>query len=253
MELLNKNRLIERVDVVDSTNSYLKNLVYDKRPEEGSMVIAKFQSAGRGQMGNGWSSEVDKNILMSLVIYPDGLLANEQFIISRMASLAVKNCLDQFVDDIRIKWPNDIFWKDKKIAGMLIENDVQGKYIQNSVIGIGININQQGFPEDLPNPVSLWQITGTDNDIDNIADIFVREFFLLYREFQDGKTTQIEDEYMLDLYRVNDYYWFKDEGGSFKAKIKEVMPSGHLVLETMDEGDLRQYAFKEVSFIDSEE
>ena len=173
--------------------------------------------------------------------------------ISRMASLAVKNCLDQFVDDIRIKWPNDIFWKDKKIAGMLIENDVQGKYIQNSVIGIGININQQGFPEDLPNPVSLWQITGTDNDIDNIADIFVREFFLLYREFQDGKTTQIEDEYMLDLYRVNDYYWFKDEGGSFKAKIKEVMPSGHLVLETMDEGDLRQYAFKEVSFIDSEE
>ena len=253
MELLNKNRLIERVEVVDSTNSYLKKLVYDQRPEEGSMVIAEFQSAGRGQMGNGWSSEVGKNLLLSIVIYPDGLLANEQFIISRMASLAVKNCLDQFVDDIRIKWPNDIFWKDKKIAGMLIENDVQGKYIQNSVIGIGININQQGFPEDLPNPVSLWQITGTDNDIDNIADIFVREFFLLYREFQDGKTTQIEDEYMLDLYRVNDYYWFKDEGGSFKAKIKEVMPSGHLVLETMDEGDLRQYAFKEVSFIDSEE
>ncbi len=253
MELLSKNRLIERVEVVDSTNSYLKKLVYDQRPEEGSMVIAEFQSAGRGQMGNGWSSEVGKNLLLSIVIYPDGLLANEQFIISRMASLAVKNCLDQFVDDIRIKWPNDIFWKDKKIAGMLIENDVQGKYIQNSVIGIGININQQGFPEDLPNPVSLWQITGTDNDIDNIADIFVREFFLLYREFQDGKTTQIEDEYMLDLYRVNDYYWFKDEGGSFKAKIKEVMPSGHLVLETMDEGDLRQYAFKEVSFIDSEE
>ena len=253
MELLSKNRLIERVEVVDSTNSYLKKLVYDQRPEEGSMVIAEFQSAGRGQMGNGWSSEVGKNLLLSIVIYPDGLLANEQFIISRMASLAVKNCLDQFVDDIRIKWPNDIYWKDKKIAGMLIENDVQGRYIQNSVIGIGININQQGFPEDLPNPVSLRQITGTDNDIDNIADIFVREFFLLYREFQDGKTTQIEDEYMLDLYRVNDYYWFKDEGGSFKAKIKEVMPSGHLVLETMDEGDLRQYAFKEVSFIDSEE
>ena len=157
------------------------------------------------------------------------------------------------MDDIRIKWPNDIFWKDKKIAGMLIENDVQGKYIQNSIIGIGININQQGFSEDLPNPVSLRQITGTDNDIDNIADIFVREFFLLYREFQDGMSTQIEDEYMLDLYRVNDYYWFEDKDGSFKAKIKEVMPSGHLVLETMDEGDLRQYAFKEVSFIDSEE
>ena len=253
MELLSENRLIIRVKVVDSTNNYLKKLVHDEHPEEGSMVITEFQSAGRGQMGNGWASEAGKNLLLSLLIYPDNLLANEQFIISRMASLAVKNCLDQFVDDICIKWPNDIYWKDKKIAGMLIENDVQGRYIQNSVIGIGININQPSFPEDLPNPVSLRQITGTENDIDNIADIFVREFFLLYREFQDGKTTQIEDEYMLDLYRVNDYYWFKDEGGSFKAKVKEVMPSGHLVLETMDEGDLRQYAFKEVSFIDSEE
>lgn len=253
MEHLSKNRLIIKLKEVDSTNSYLKNLVHDQNPEEGSMVIAEFQSDGRGQMGNGWDSEAGKNLLLSLLIYPANLLANEQFIISRIASLAVKNCLDQFVDDIRIKWPNDIYWKDKKIAGMLIENDVQGKYIQNSVIGIGININQQSFPAELPNPISLWQITGIDNDIDNISDIFVREFFLLYREFQNGMTTQIEDEYMLDLYRINDYYWFKDDGGSFRARIKEVMPSGHLVLKTMEDGDLRQYAFKEVSFIDSEE
>ena len=253
MELLSKDRLVVKLNEVDSTNNYLKKLLHEQHPEEGSVVIADSQTAGRGQMGNGWESESCKNLLLSLLIYPQNLQANEQFIISRMASLAVKNCLDQFVDDIRIKWPNDIFWKDKKIAGMLIENDVQGKYIQNSVIGIGININQQSFPDDLPNPISLKQITGIDNDINNIVDIFVREFFLIYREFQDGKTTQIDDEYMLDLYRVNDYYWFKDEKGSFKAIIKEVMPSGHLVLETMDEGDLRQYAFKEVSFIDSEE
>jgi BirA family biotin operon repressor/biotin-[acetyl-CoA-carboxylase] ligase len=203
-------------------------------------------------MGNGWVSESGRNLLLSLLIYPEKLLANEQFIISRIASLAVKNCLDQFVDDIRIKWPNDIYWKDKKIAGMLIENDVQGRYIQNSVIGIGININQLNFPDDLPNPISLKQITGIDSDINNIADIFVREFFLLYREFQDGKTNQIEDEYMLDLYRINEYNWFKDENSSFRAIIKEVLPSGHLVLETMNEGELRQYAFKEVSFIDLE-
>lgn len=253
MELLSEDRLILRIDKVDSTNSYLKKLVYEEQPVEGSMVIAEYQTAGRGQMGNGWWSETGKNLLLSLLIYPGNLQANEQFIISRIASLAVKNCLDQFVDDIRIKWPNDIYWKDKKIAGMLIENDVQGRYIQNSVIGIGININQQSFPEDLPNPVSLWQITGIDNSIDNIAEIFVREFFLIYREFQHGNTTQIEDEYMLDLYRVNDYYWFRDEEGSLRAKIKEVMPSGHLVLETINDGELRQYAFKEVSFIDAEE
>lgn len=252
MELLSENRLIVKLEEVDSTNNYLKRLVNEQHPEEGSMVITDYQTEGRGQMGNAWASEAGKNLLLSILIYPDNLMANEQFIISRIASLAVKNCLDQFVDDIRIKWPNDIYWEDKKIAGMLIENDVQGKYIQNSVIGIGININQQSFPEKLPNPISLRKITGIDNDINTIADIFVREFFMLYREFQDGKTTQIEDEYMLDLYRTSDYYWFKDEGGSFKAMIKEVMPSGHLVLETMNEGELRQYAFKEVSFIDSE-
>lgn len=252
MELLSKDRLIIKLDEVDSTNNYLKNIVHEQHPEEGSVVIADFQAAGRGQMGNGWVSDKGKNLLLSLLIYPGNLLANEQFIISRIASLAVKNCLDQFVDDIRIKWPNDIYWKDKKIAGMLIENDVQGRYIQNSIIGIGININQDEFPEDLPNPVSLKQITGIDNDLSNIADIFVREFFHIYREYQDGKSVQIEDEYMLDLYRINDYYWFSDKNGSFKAKISEVMPTGHLVLETMNEGELRQYAFKEVSFIDSE-
>jgi BirA family biotin operon repressor/biotin-[acetyl-CoA-carboxylase] ligase len=252
MELLSKNRLIVKLEEIDSTNNYLKKLLHEQHPDEGSIVFTDFQFAGRGQMGNGWVSESGRNLLLSLLIYPEKLLANEQFIISRIASLAVKNCLDQFVDDIRIKWPNDIYWKDKKIAGMLIENDVQGRYIQNSVIGIGININQLNFPDDLPNPISLKQITGIDSDINNIADIFVREFFLLYREFQDGKTTQIEDEYMLDLYRINEYNWFKDENSSFRAIIKEVLPSGHLVLETMNEGELRQYAFKEVSFIDLE-
>lgn len=252
MEHLSKERIVMRLKEVDSTNNYLKNLILDRSPEEGSLVIADFQTAGRGQMGNGWFSDSGKNLLLSMVVYPEMLPANEQFIISRIASLAVKNCLDQFVDDIRIKWPNDIYWRDKKIGGILIENSVQGRYIKNSVIGLGLNINQQNFPEDLPNPVSLKEITGIDSDIDNIADIFVREFFMLYREFQQGKISQIEDEYLLDLYRINDYYWYRDENGSFKAKIEGVMPSGHLILKTMDEGELRYYAFKEVSFINSE-
>lgn len=201
-------------------------------------------------MGNGWNAEKGKNLLFSLLIYPDNVLANEQFIISRIASLAVKNTLDQFTDDIRIKWPNDIYWKDKKIAGMLIENDIRGRNIVNSVIGIGININQEVFPDELPNPVSLKQITGSEQDRDYILDIFTREFFLLYREFQDGDIRAIEDEYMLDLYRINDYYWFEDNDGRFKAKIKEVQPSGHLVLETLEGGEKRVYAFKEVAFVD---
>lgn len=250
MEQLSDKRLIIRLEELDSTNNYMKSLVREQHIEEGSMTITDFQLGGRGQMGYGWYSERGKNLLFSLLIYPENVLANEQFIISRIASLAVKNTLDQFADDIRIKWPNDIFWKDKKIAGILIENDIQGKYITNSVIGIGININQEIFSEELPNPVSLKQITGSEQDRDYILDIFVREFFLVYRDFQKGDIRVIEDEYMLDLYRVNDFYWFYDIDGRFQAKIKEVLPSGHLVLKTLEGGEERVYAFKEVSFTD---
>ena len=250
MEQLSDERKIIRVDEVESTNLYLRQLVREEHPEEGSVVIADYQTGGRGQMGNSWFSAKGENLLFSLLIYPRGVQANEQFIISRIASLAVKNTLDQFTDDIRIKWPNDIYWKDKKIAGMLIENDIQGKEIENAVIGIGINLNQQVFPIGLPNPVSLRQITGVEHQRDHILDLFMREFFLLYREFQNEGTTTIVDEYMLDLYRVNDYYWFEDTNGRFRAIIEDVLPSGHLVLRTLENDEERRYAFKEVAFVD---
>ncbi len=249
MDLLSKNRIVLRLEETDSTNNQLKQLLKDN-PEEGSVVIADYQSVGRGQMGNGWHSEKGKNLLFSILLYPENLPANEQFIISRIASLAVKNMLDQFTNDIRIKWPNDIYWKEKKICGMLIENDIQGKNILNSIIGIGININQEEFPDDLPNPVSLLQITGSVHDRDYLFDIFIREFFLIYREFQNGNISSIEDEYMLDLYRVNEYHWYKDETGIFKAKIDTVLPSGYLILKTFETDEERKYAFKEVSFVE---
>lgn len=249
MEYLSNNRQILKFEEIESTNSYMKKLVREERPEEGSLVIADFQTVGRGQMGNSWFSSKGENLLFSLLIYPKTVKANEQFIISRIASLAIKNTLDQFTDDIRIKWPNDIYWKDKKIAGILIENDLDGDRIDNSVIGIGININQEMFPLELPNPVSLRQITTSQHDKEYLLDIFMREFFLLYREMQNKGVTTIEDEYMLDLYRVNDYYWFEDSTGRFQAKIDNVLPSGHLVLKMFDTKEERKYAFKEVAFV----
>lgn len=249
MEKLSNERRIIRLEETDSTNRYLKQLVREERPEEGSLVIADYQTEGRGQMGNSWYSGRGDNLLFSLLIYPRQLPANESFILSRVTSLALKNLLDYFTDDIRIKWPNDIYWKDKKIAGILIENDIQGKEIDNTVIGIGLNVNQQIFPVDLANPVSLRQITGIQHNREHLLELFMREFFLLYRDLQEGLKMDIEDEYMLDLYRVNDYYWFEDSKGRFKAKIETVLSSGHLVLRTLDSDEERRYAFKEVSFM----
>lgn len=253
MDQLSKNRRIVRLEETESTNQYLKQLIREGNLEEGSMVITEFQSSGRGQMGNSWVSSKGMNLLFSFVIYPKGLQANEQFIISRITSLAVKNTLDRFTDDIRIKWPNDIYWKENKIAGILIENDLQDKQITNCVIGIGINVNQEQFPADLPNPVSLRGVTGSVQDKEYILDIFQREFFLLYRDFQRGDIRAIEDEYMLDLYRANGYYWYEDKNGRFLAEIEDVLPSGHLVLKTMETDEERRYAFKEVAFIDPPE
>ena len=118
------------------------------------------------------------------------------------------------------------------------------------MIGVGININEQSFPSGLLNPVSLLQITGSVHDRDYILNIFQREFFLLYRDFQQGEVKAIEDEYMLDLYRVNGYYWYEDKNGRFMAEIDDVLPSGHLVLRIMDTNEERKYAFKEVAFVE---
>lgn len=249
MEQLSNDRQIIRLEETESTNSYLRDLLKSQHLEEGSVVVADFQTAGRGQVGNSWYSDKGDNLLFSLLIYPTGIPANEQFIISRMVSLAIKNTLDQFADDIRIKWPNDIYWKERKIAGILIENSLQGKIIENSIIGIGLNLNQQIFPVELPNPVSLRQITATEQDKNYILDLLLKEFFLLYRSLQRGEKQVIEDEYMLDLYRANGYYWYEDANGRFQAEIDNVLPSGHLVLRTLDTNEERIYAFKEVQFI----
>lgn len=249
MEQLSNGRQIIRLEETESTNSYLRDLLKSQHLEEGSVVVADFQTAGRGQVGNSWYSDKGDNLLFSLLIYPTGIPANEQFIISRMVSLAIKNTLDQFADDIRIKWPNDIYWKERKIAGILIENSLQGKIIENSIIGIGLNLNQQIFPAELPNPVSLRQITATEQDKNYILDLLLKEFFLLYRSLQQGEKQVIEDEYMLDLYRANGYYWYEDANGRFQAEIDNVLPSGHLVLRTLDTNEERIYAFKEVQFI----
>ena len=169
-------RLI-RLREVNSTNAYIQSLSRDERLPEGSVVWADFQTAGRGQIGNVWESENGKNLTFSIVFYPSFLLAKHQFLISQIASLSVKETLDEFISGITVKWPNDVYWNDKKICGMLIENDLAGQYIYSSVIGIGININQAVFRGDAPNPVSLYQILGREVDIVDFLHRFLGHIY----------------------------------------------------------------------------
>ncbi|MGI6572279.1 MAG: biotin--[acetyl-CoA-carboxylase] ligase [Fermentimonas sp.] len=253
MEFLSNDYNVVWLGEVDSTNNYLKEWFRREPLEEGTTVVANYQVRGRGQRGNGWSSEKGKNLLFSLLLYPKGIKANEQFILSCIASLAVKRVLDRFIGDVCIKWPNDIYWKEEKIAGMLIENELLGGVITHSVVGIGINVNQRKFPTELPNPVSLWQITGMKHDRTQLLEAFLREFFAIYGRLREGLQEKlyntIATAYMASLYRADGYHWYEDHNGRFQAAIQEVMPSGHLVLKTLDEGETRRYAFKEVAYV----
>jgi BirA family biotin operon repressor/biotin-[acetyl-CoA-carboxylase] ligase len=240
--------MIIRLDEIDSTNNYLKQLSREQPLAEGTVVIAEFQTGGRGQQGNSWFSSKGDNLLFSLLLLPMNLPANEMFVISCITSLAIEKALSHFVDNICIKWPNDIYWNDKKMGGILIENNLQEGSVKSAVIGIGLNINEKSFPDNLPNPVSLRQITKTEYDKMKIFDIFLHNFFALYHQLKRGEKFEIKEEYMQKLYRSNGYFWFEDNNGKFSAKIVDVLSSGHLILKTKEKEE-KKYAFKEVQFL----
>lgn len=235
-------RLAETV----STNNYLRGLLKERPLPEGSLVVTDFQTAGRGQAGNSWESEAGKNLTFSIVIYPEIIAANEQFLISQITALSVKETLSEYTEHIRVKWPNDIYWNDRKLCGMLIENDLAGHTIHCSICGIGMNINQKEFFSDAPNPVSLTQITKQEYDLNEVLTRFRHHFYRLYLELLQGKTESIRRQYRNLLYRGEGFHCYKDENGTFEAEIKDIAPTGHLILRLRD-GETRRYAFKEVS------
>jgi len=231
-----------------STNNDMKDLLAERLLAEGSIIVAEYQTGGRGQLGNVWESEAGRNLLFSIVLYPDCIQANQQFIISQVTALSVCRTLSEYIDNVKVKWPNDIYWKDKKICGMLIENDLMGSVISKSIIGIGLNINQEIFTGDAPNPISLKQITGQTYNLDDMLHSFRRHFYSMYLHLLQEKADDIRNEYRTMLYRGEGVFTYKDAEGEFKAAIADIEPMGHLVLQLTDD-TFRRYAFKEVSFI----
>ncbi|MDD4116436.1 MAG: biotin--[acetyl-CoA-carboxylase] ligase [Massilibacteroides sp.] len=238
--------VIIRIRETASTNSELRKQLAEQSLPEGSLIIAEHQTQGRGQVGNSWESEPGKNLTFSLVIYPDIIAANEQFLISQVTALSVKKTLSEYVEDITVKWPNDIYWKDRKICGMLIENDLCGRNISCSICGIGININQKKFYSDAPNPVSLVQITGQKYDLEKLLSCFRHHFYDFYLQLLLDKKQSIQQSYRESLYRGKGFHTYSDEKGIFEAEIEDVEPTGHLLLRLKNE-EIRRYAFKEVS------
>jgi BirA family biotin operon repressor/biotin-[acetyl-CoA-carboxylase] ligase len=200
-------------DEINSTNVFLYDKISENNDISDMVVVAAHQTAGRGMDKNRWESEAGKNLLFSIALNVNFLEAENQFKISQAVSVAIVETLSQFVDDKRlfIKWPNDIYFGDKKLAGMLIQNTIEGRMMGVSIIGIGLNVNQIEFSKDIPNPISLKMISGQDFDLDNLLNQLVSSIktkveSLRYKENQN----EINEKYVSRSYRFgiwSDYFY----------------------------------------------
>ncbi len=234
------------IEETDSTNRYLHD--YQSDGEEMTIVYTDFQTSGRGQGNNHWESEQGKNITFSILIHPREVLITKQFILSMSGALAIKDVLDTYTEGITVKWPNDIYWHDKKICGTLIETSVSGKCIHDCIFGVGVNVNQRQFSSDAPNPVSLYQILGHESDRTEILRNIVERFEYYLVMLRERGYEAITQQYLSVLYRKEGVYKYADANGRFYARLHTVEDDGHLILRRID-GHLSSYAFKEVEFI----
>lgn len=243
-----------RLQTVHSTNSFLRELNGGDASFDMELATTEFQTAGRGQKGNSWESEKSKNLLFSILLHPVYVQPSKQFCISEAIALAVVKSLKEIVaeesvaKDFSVKWPNDIYWKNKKIAGILIENELFGSTIRDCIVGVGININQQNFISDAPNPVSLYNILGVNTNVEEVLDAIIKQFVANVSMIENGQTALLHNEYMDSLFRRKGIYPYRDADSEFMATIKDVREDGRLILTDSDDKE-RIYEFKEVAIV----
>ncbi len=255
-------KFLVQLPSIDSTNNYAKEYISKSSPIDGTVILADEQYAGRGQTGNQWLSEPNKNLTFSLIYHTSFLLATEQFYLNMAISLGIWSIVHSQWSMVnienkpklstighqlstKIKWPNDIFVNDNKIAGILIENTISGIQLKYSVIGIGINVNQVIFPEGL-HATSLRRLSGREEDMQLMLNkllVSVEKYFLILKE---RKFERLKMEYVENLYRHNVFANFKKDDMIFEGKIIGVDETGRLLVDTV--AGIQKFGFKEISF-----
>ncbi|WP_025141639.1 biotin--[acetyl-CoA-carboxylase] ligase [Pedobacter jeongneungensis] len=234
---------------VDSTNNFLKDLVSKSEPlAEGTVIMADNQFAGRGQQESVWQTQAGKNISTSIYLKPSFLPLNKQFYLNIAVSLAVSDALSSFIPEgIKVKWPNDMYYLNKKLGGILIENTLTGTSIKSSVIGIGLNVNQSEFSESISErATSVIQILQRNVPLMDIMEkifIFMEKYYLILRA---GKYSILQNDYLAKLYNYNVSALYKQNDEIFEGIIKGVEDGGRLMVDTKD--GLKSFNFKEIEF-----
>lgn len=239
--------------IVDSTNSYASELLCETKPPEGTVIYTFEQQKGRGQRGNTWEAEPNKNGAFSFILYPSFLRADEQFMLTKITSLAVSDLMAELLRDtdkmreIRIKWPNDIYVGNQKIAGILIENTLREKNIQNSILGIGVNINQKEFGSNI-NATSLANLSGQELDLKFVLERLCEFLEARYLQLKANKLDHLNTDYLQCLYRKDEWHTYTAEEESFEGKIVGVSALGRLHIE-LKSGIVKEFDLKELRFL----
>ena len=235
---------IIKLDAIDSTNDYARELLLnDANITEGTTVIADFQEKGKGQRGRNWSSEKGLNLTMSVILYPVNLKLQDLFVMTKVTSLGVldylKSLLDaNLSDQLRIKWPNDIYVANNKICGILIENNVRGDLITSCIIGIGLNVNQVDFPDDIVNPTSIKRELERSFDLDSLRVELCASLEHRYSQLHGMDHGQLGIQYEDCLYGRNEMKSYQIKGQAVSAKLVGVSSFGELMLESADGGQI---------------
>ena len=234
-------------DCLPSSNDFLLELSKHQKLPDGTLVWVKDQQKGRGQRGNIWISESGKSLSFSILLYPKKLDVDKQFLLSKVVAIALVDWMNSKGVNAQVKWPNDILVDGKKIAGILIENSIDQSGIKQSVVGIGLNVNQCEFPRGLEHVCSISQILGSELDLkQSLEEIcsFLEKWYL-----KMGKQDEvINSTYQSHLFGMGELKSYEDVNGPFQAKVKGVNALGQLLLEDEQQGE-RVYQFKEVKYL----
>jgi len=229
-----------------STNDYAAQLLSDGQPAEGTLIITPEQTAGKGQRGNKWEAEAGKNLTFSLILKPGFLSLSDQFYLNMISSLAVRDTAAEFLQtSLKVKWPNDIYLNDKKIAGILIQNSIQKNSLSATIIGIGLNVNQTVFSD--KKAFSLQNYSGKEHPVEHVLEVLLEKLEANYLQLRAGKREALAERYKNHLFRLNEKHFFRTSGKTFEGIITGVDESGRLIIRSGEE--LLSFGFKEVEFV----
>ncbi len=249
----NKNTLfigkvVHAFEQLPSTNLYAQELLSKSAPSEGTAITAAYQTAGRGQLGSSWSSEAGSSLLMSVIFYPHFLSPRQQHWLNMLAALAIRDAVQAFVSaPVLIKWPNDIYLQGKKAAGILLQNSISSQRIQHCIAGLGINVNQQEFPESLPQATSLYLAEGHPQSVAELQQAVFEKLEQYYLRLKGHPSRGwLQEAYYGHLLGYQEIQHYQEPGGDpFPARLLGLDEHGRLLLQSG--GQVKAYGIKEIA------